>query len=91
MQETEADMGNSLFCVCPPGQTQDSVRIYRAILKGCIPVTMFRANDVPFNRFLKVPYESFMVNVQPDDYTQLNNVLQVGPLLLSAPIHVISK
>lgn len=49
--------------------------MYRAILKGCIPVTMFRANDLPFARFLGMPYDSFMVNLQPDDYKELNGVL----------------
>lgn len=68
-------MANSVFCICAPGQTQDTVRMYRAILKGCIPVTMFRANDLPFARFLGMPYDSFMVNVQPDDYKQMNNIL----------------
>jgi hypothetical protein len=68
-------MANSIFCICAPGQTQDTVRVYRAILKGCIPVTMFRANDLPFARFLGMPYDSFMVNVQPDDYEELNGVL----------------
>ncbi|CAL8466706.1 g6242 [Coccomyxa elongata] len=75
VEETEADMANAVFCVCAPGQTQDTVRVYRAILKGCIPVTMFRANDLPFARFLGMPYDSFMVNVQPDDYRELNSVL----------------
>ena len=75
-QETEADMERAVFCMCAPGQTQDTVRVYRAILKGCIPVTMFRANDLPFARFLAMPYSSFMVNVQPDDYAQLNTVLR---------------
>ena len=81
-QETEADMERAVFCMCAPGQTQDTVRVYRAILKGCIPVTMFRANDLPFARFLGMPYSTFMVNVQPDDYAQLNavlrRILQVG-------------
>ncbi len=52
VQETEADMERSLFCMCAPGQTQDTVRMWRAIVKGCIPVTMFRANDLPFARVL---------------------------------------
>ena len=45
-------MEASVFCMCAPGQTQDTVRMWRAIVKGCIPVTMFRANDLPFARFL---------------------------------------
>ena len=35
-------MRRSLFCVCPPGNTQDSARVWRAIIFGCIPVTFFR-------------------------------------------------
>ena len=52
MQDTEADMARSVFCACPPGATQDTTRLFKAILKGCIPVTFFRANDLPFERFL---------------------------------------
>ncbi|CAL8466705.1 g6241 [Coccomyxa elongata] len=72
-EETDADMARSIFCVCPPGATQDTTRMFRAILKGCIPVTFFRANDLPFARFLGVPYGEFMLNIQPDDYPQLND------------------
>ena len=42
VQETDADMTRALFCVCAPGATQDTTRFFRAILKGCIPVTFFR-------------------------------------------------
>ena len=42
VQETEEDMRRSIFCVCPPGNTQDSARVWRAIIFGCIPVTFFR-------------------------------------------------
>ena len=35
-------MRRSVFCVCPPGNTQDSARVWRAIIFGCIPVTFFR-------------------------------------------------
>ena len=45
-------MEAAVFCLCPPGQTQDTVRVWRSILKGCIPITLFRANDLPFARFL---------------------------------------
>jgi hypothetical protein len=41
-QETEEDMRRAVFCVCPPGNTQDSARVWRAIILGCIPVTFFR-------------------------------------------------
>ncbi len=45
-------MARSVFCACPPGATQDTTRLFKAILKGCIPVTFFRANELPFARFL---------------------------------------
>jgi hypothetical protein len=77
VQETLADMARSVFCATPPGQTQDSVRVFRAIIKGCIPVTMYRGNDHPFERHLLLPWDSFSVNLQPDDYDQINRVLQV--------------
>lgn len=35
-----------------------------------------RANDLPFARNLGVPYEEFLLNIQPDDYTQLNGKVQ---------------
>ena len=163
VQETDADMARSLFCVCAPGATQDTTRLFKAILKGCIPITFFRcaaalqimlpitgvhrrhaglgswhrqllsngtgcvyhgleatgcaghtqglccwqerppkpwatdgscdigwlvtltvrqsshpcrANDLPFARNLGVPYEEFILNIQPDDYTQLNSKVQ---------------
>ena len=63
-------MARSVFCATPPGQTQDSVRVFRAIIKGCIPVTFYRGNDRPFERHLKVPWDAFSVNMQPDDYDQ---------------------
>ena len=35
-------MARSLFCVCAPGATQDTTRLFKAILKGCLPITFFR-------------------------------------------------
>lgn len=69
-------MARAVFCAAPPGQTQDSVRVFRAIVKGCIPVTFYRGNDRPFERHLHMPWDAFSVNLQPDDYNQLNRVLQ---------------
>ena len=34
------------------------------------------ANDLPFARHLGVPYEDFVLNIQPDDYMQLNAKVQ---------------
>ena len=69
-------MARSVFCLAPPGQTQDSVRVFRAIIKGCIPVTFYRGNDRPFERHLRMPWDAFSINLQADDYAQLNRVLQ---------------
>jgi len=62
--------------VCPPGNTQDSARVWRAITFGCIPVTFFRAFDLPFQRHMGMPYADFVLNIQPDDYRQLNRRVQ---------------
>ena len=35
-----------------------------------------RANDLPFQRHMGVPYSDFVLNIQPDDYLQLNKRLQ---------------
>ena len=59
-QETLADMARSVFCATPPGQTQDSIRVFRAIIKGCIPVTFYRGNDRPFERHLHVRTSPFL-------------------------------
>ncbi|BDA49002.1 probable glucuronosyltransferase [Coccomyxa sp. Obi] len=75
-KETEADMRRSVFCVCPPGNTQDSARVWRAITFGCIPVTFFRAFDLPFQRHMGMPYADFVLNIQPDDYRHLNTRIQ---------------
>lgn len=69
-------MRRSVFCVCPPGNTQDSARVWRAITFGCIPVTFFRAFDLPFQRHMGMPYTDFILNIQPDDYRQLNKRIQ---------------
>eukprot|EP00884_Botryococcus_braunii_P017223 jgi/Botrbrau1/4184/Bobra.0192s0044.1 len=80
---TEDDMRHAVFCICPPGHTQDTSRVWRAIIMGCIPVTFFRAVDLPFRRFLGVRYEDFMLNIQPDDYKQLAAI--TGAILTDPP------
>jgi len=42
--------------------------VWRALALGCIPVTFFRAAELPFARRLGLDYTDFTVNVQPDDY-----------------------
>ncbi|KAK9819148.1 hypothetical protein WJX81_000453 [Elliptochloris bilobata] len=71
LARTEVDMRSAIFCVCPPGSTQDSTRVWRALTLGCIPVTFFRATELPFARRLGLDYSQFVVNVQPDDYRGL--------------------
>jgi hypothetical protein len=51
-----------------PWTPQDTTRVWRALVRGCIPVTFFRATELPFARFLGLDYRRFVVNVQPDDY-----------------------
>ena len=53
--------------------------MWRAIIYGCIPVTYYRAVELPFMRRLGIDYGQFSVNIQPDDYdtTQVHScVLQ---------------
>ena len=45
--------------------------MWRALALGCIPVTFFRAAELPFARRLGLDYSQFVVNVQPDDYRSL--------------------
>ena len=42
--------------------------MWRALIYGCIPVTYFRAVELPFMRRLGIDYGQFSVNIQPDDY-----------------------
>ena len=37
---------------------------------------MRRAFDLPFQRHMGVPYSDFVLNIQPDDYLQLNARVQ---------------
>ncbi len=42
--------------------------MWRAIIYGCIPVTYYRALELPFMRRLGIDYGQFSINIQPDDY-----------------------
>lgn len=42
--------------------------MWRALIYGCIPVTYFRAVELPFMRRLGIDYGQFSINIQPDDY-----------------------
>lgn len=66
---------------------QDTTRVWRALAHGCIPVTFFRATELPFARYLGLDYRRFMVNIQPDDYEEtprrLARILQEPKVLRS--------
>ncbi len=60
---------SSARCAPPrAGGTQDSTRMWRSLIYGCIPVTYYRAVELPFMRRLGIDYGQFSVNIQPDDY-----------------------
>ncbi|GJP31276.1 hypothetical protein CLOM_g10571 [Closterium sp. NIES-68] len=63
------DMQRSVFCLCPPGHSQWTTRLAKAILAGCIPVTFFRDHDNPWQDALD--YSLFSINVDPDDIPSL--------------------
>ena len=70
---TMMDMTHSLFCVCPPGIVAHTSRFWRSIRRGCIPVTFFRAYDLPFSK--NIDYSSASVNIQPDNVHTMHNTL----------------
>ena len=75
VEQTHEDMKHSIFCVCPPGISQHTLRVYRAIIFGCIPVTLFKANESPYERFLGIDYSKFTVNINPDELHLLQPTL----------------
>ena len=75
-------MQRAVFCVCPPGISQHTLRVYRAIIHGCIPVTYFKANDGPYQVFSGVNYSHFTVNINPDEAHLTQSILRS---LLAAP------
>lgn len=70
---TLQDMANSIFCVCPPGIVANTSRFWKAIRRGCIPVTFFRGFDLPFAS--AIDYGSAIVNIQPDNLDNLPVIL----------------
>ena len=71
--QTHEDMKHSIFCVCPPGIAQQTLRVWRSIMSGCIPVTFFQGHDNPFPS--SVNYEDFSININPDEHHLLHKVL----------------
>ena len=76
IHQTHLDMQNAVFCVTPNGASQHTVRTYRAILAGCIPVTFFRAFDNPWERNLGLDWSTFTVNINPDEYYMTGDILR---------------
>jgi hypothetical protein len=67
-------MTHSVFCLAPPGYSAWTQRFYDAIISGCIPVTFYRANKLPWTKF-GMDYSKFTVNIQPEQAGTLFNVL----------------
>jgi hypothetical protein len=82
---THEDMRHSIFCVCPPGIAQHTMRVWRSIIFGCIPVTFFDSHDAPYQHFLNYAYPRFSVNVNPWELHLLRPTL-VG--LLARPAQI---
>lgn len=61
-----------LFCrtTCLP------VMYFSASPEGRACALACRAFDLPFQRHMGVPYSDFVLNIQPDDYRQLNSRVQ---------------
>lgn len=61
-----AEMQESIFCLCPGGWAQWTVRFFEAVQNGCLPVTFYAdemPNTMPFADV--VDYPAFALNVQP--------------------------
>ena len=87
VEQTHEDMKHSIFCVCPPGISQHTLRVYRAIIFGCIPVTLFKANESPYEQFSGINYSKFTVNINPDE----RHLLQPTLTSLLARPHAIAE
>ena len=74
--DTDKDMQSSIFCITPPGHTQDTERFYRAIFNGCIPVTFFSNVELPFSEELGLKYADFTVNLGQLDWHRADVILK---------------
>lgn len=45
---TQMLMARAVFCMSPPGVTAWTSRFYAALVQGCIPVTFYRENTLPW-------------------------------------------
>ena len=75
-EQTVQDMRHAIFCVNPPGIAQQTIRLPRSIQNGCIPVTLFKANDSPYERLTSIDYRKFTVNINPDEVHLLKPMLE---------------
>ena len=73
VNDTLQDMTNAIFCVCPPGVVAHTSRFWRSLRRGCIPVTFFRAYELPFAD--AIDYSTATVNIQPDNIATMSSVL----------------
>ena len=90
--ETKLDMARSLTCLTPPGIVAHTSRFYRAIRRGCIPVTFFRANRLPFDDVLD--YDAATLNLEPSDVNSTINALDEllrDPDRLAAKRHALGR
>ena len=71
--DTMVDMTYAVFCICPPGIVAHTSRFWRSLRRGCIPVTFFRAFELPFSDV--IDYSSAIVNIQPDNVHTMHNTL----------------
>lgn len=72
---THDDMTHSIFCVCPPGIAQHTLRVWRSIMFGCIPITFFNANDNPYT-FSRLDYSKFSINIDPTEWYLLQPIIK---------------
>ena len=73
INQTMEDMTSAIFCICPPGVVAHTSRFWRALRRGCIPVTFFRAFELPFAT--QIDYSTTTVNIQPDNVHMVHLVL----------------
>lgn len=73
-----AELHSAIFCLCPPGWAQWTVRFFESVQTGCLPVTFAPRPDpmplrMPFEDHLD--YSAFTVNVPPREIPQLKERL----------------
>jgi hypothetical protein len=71
------EMGNSIFCLCPKGDSDDTLRLFSAILSGCIPVIVSDWIILPFEDV--IPYDSFAFFLAEKDVALLPELLHSMP------------